>query len=81
MIAVDVESSGTEAHKHSILSVGAIDLGNPSRPFFYEECRIWDGAKMEAEAFAVNGSSVEAATGPEQAVRGRPGAQIQDLGA
>ncbi|HVV39165.1 MAG TPA: 3'-5' exonuclease [Candidatus Paceibacterota bacterium] len=66
MLAVDVESSGVEAHVHSILSVGAVDLGNPSRPFFYEECRIWDGAKMEEEAFAVNGSSVEQATDPKK---------------
>ncbi len=61
MIAVDVESSGTEAHKHSILSVGAVDLSNPSRQF-YEECRAWDGAKIEDEALAVNGFTVEQAT-------------------
>ncbi len=66
MLAVDVESSGTEAHKHSILSLGAIDLGNPSRPFFYEECRAWDGAKLEPEAFAVNGYTEASATDPNK---------------
>jgi DNA polymerase III epsilon subunit-like protein len=65
MIAIDVESSGTEAHKHSILSVGAIDMANPSRQF-YEECRAWDGAKIETEALAVNGFTVEQATDPNK---------------
>ncbi len=54
MLAVDVEASGTEAHKHSIVSVGAVDLLNPSRQL-YEECRIWDGAKIEEEASAIHG--------------------------
>lgn len=61
MIAVDVESSGTEAHVHSILSVGAIDLVDPTRAFFYEESRAWDGAKIEDEALAVNGFTREQA--------------------
>lgn len=61
MIAVDVEGSGTEAHLHSVLSVGAIDLDNPTRQF-YGECRAWDGAKIEDEALAVNGFTREQAT-------------------
>jgi DNA polymerase III epsilon subunit-like protein len=36
------------------VSVGAVDLDNPSRQL-YEECRMWDGAKVEDEALAVNG--------------------------
>lgn len=63
MIAVDVESSGTEPHVHSILSVGAVDMNNPARNF-YEECRAWDGAKIEDEALAVNGFTREQATNP-----------------
>jgi DNA polymerase III epsilon subunit-like protein len=63
MIAVDVEGSGVEAHKHSILSVGAIDMGNPSRQF-YEECRAWDGAHLDEGAFEVNGFTQETATDP-----------------
>ncbi len=61
MIAVDVESSGTEAHKHSILSVGAVDMADPTRQF-YEECKAWEGAKIEDEALAVNGFTREQAT-------------------
>lgn len=54
MIIVDVEGSGTEPTKHSIVSVGAIDFDKPERQF-YEECRIWDGAHVMKEALAVNG--------------------------
>lgn len=61
MIAVDVEATGTEAKTHSILSVGAVDLANPTRQF-YEECRAWDGAKIEDEALEVNGFTREQAT-------------------
>jgi DNA polymerase III epsilon subunit-like protein len=63
MIAVDVESSGVEAHVHSILSVGAVDLADPTRQL-YLECRAWEGAKIEDEALAVNGFTREQATDP-----------------
>lgn len=69
MIAVDVESSGTEPHVHSILSVGAIDMGNPTRQF-YEECRVWEGAKIEEEALAVNGFTREQTTDSKKQTEG-----------
>lgn len=58
MIIVDVESTGTEPAKHSILSIGAIDFLNPNNQF-YGECRIWDGAHIMDEALVVNGFSRE----------------------
>jgi len=61
VIVVDVEASGTEHHKHSIVSVGALELEHPERRF-YEECRIWDGARIEEEALAVNGYTREQIT-------------------
>lgn len=54
MLVVDVEASGTDPAKHSIVSVGALDLKNPTNRF-YEECRIWDGAHVMEEALGVNG--------------------------
>lgn len=63
MIVVDVEASGTEAHRHSIVSVGALDFANPSNRY-YEECRIWDGAHVMDEALAVNGFTKEQITDP-----------------
>ena len=61
MIAVDLEASGTDYEKHSIVSLGAIDLALPTRQF-YEECRIWDGAHIVDEAMAVNGFTREEVT-------------------
>src|SRR3989344_2315112 len=69
MIAVDVESSGTEAHVHSILSIGAVDVAHPSRQL-YAECRTWDGAKIEDEALAVNGFTREQATDAKKQTEG-----------
>ncbi len=61
MIVVDVEASGTEYHKHSIVSVGALDFDDPTNQF-YDECRIWDGAHVMPEALEVNGFSREEIT-------------------
>lgn len=63
MIAVDVEGSGIGPDTHSILSVGALDLDNPSNQF-YEECRAWEGAHINDEALAVNGFTKEQITDP-----------------
>jgi len=63
MIVLDVEASGTDYEKHSMVSLGAIDFSNPSRRF-YMECRIWDGAHVMDEALAVCGYSREEITDP-----------------
>ena len=65
MLVVDVEASGTEAHKHSIVSVGALDLSNPQNRF-YEECKVWDGAHIMEEALAVNGFTRQEITDPNK---------------
>jgi DNA polymerase III epsilon subunit-like protein len=54
VIVVDVEASGTDPHKSSLLSIGAVDFRNPENRF-YEECKIFDGAHVEEEALAVCG--------------------------
>jgi hypothetical protein len=59
MLVLDVEASGTNYEKHSIVSLGALDLRNPENRF-YGECRIWDGADT-GEFYAVNfGASAQA---------------------
>ncbi len=58
MLVVDCEMSGLEPTLHSIVSVGAVDLDHPERQL-YEECRVWDGAKIEDEAMEVNGFTRE----------------------
>lgn len=54
MIVIDIEMSGIEPSRHSILSIGAVDFTNP-RNQFYIECRMRKGAVADPRALAVNG--------------------------
>jgi DNA polymerase III epsilon subunit-like protein len=65
MLIVDVEASGVDYEKCSIVSVGALDLAHPENQL-YEECRVWDGAHIESGALAVNGMSEEEITDPQK---------------
>ena len=56
MIVIDIEASGVDYKKHSIVSLGAIDFSNPDNRF-YGECQIWEGAHIMDEALAVCGFS------------------------
>lgn len=58
MLVIDIETSGQEPSKSSVLSIGAVDFCNPTNQF-YQECRIWDGAIIEQEALDVNGFTKE----------------------
>ena len=58
MIVVDVETTGLDPKKHSILSIGAIDLENPDNTF-YIECQIRDRAEVTDEALWINGFTKE----------------------
>jgi DNA polymerase III epsilon subunit-like protein len=58
MIIIDVETTGVDEIKHSILSVGAIDFEHPERQF-YEECRAWSGAHIDDAGLAINGFTRE----------------------
>jgi DNA polymerase III epsilon subunit-like protein len=65
MIVLDVEGSGLSATKNSILSIGAVDLDEPTNQF-YDECRVWEGAEIEDEALAINGFTREEITDPSR---------------
>lgn len=54
MIFVDVEATGTNYAKHSIVSIGALDFEKPENRF-YVECRMWDGAHIDPDGLAVTG--------------------------
>lgn len=54
MLVIDVETSGLDINKNSLISIGAVDFDNPDRQF-YEECRVWDGAFVSEESLDVNG--------------------------
>lgn len=65
MIVLDIEASGVNPEQNSILSIGAIDLDDPTNQF-YDECRMWDGAKNEPEAALINGFDDAAASDPSK---------------
>ncbi len=69
MIVIDIEASGTEWAKHSIVSIGALDFNHPENRF-YEECRIWDNAHIMEEALAVNGFTEAQITDPTKKSEG-----------
>lgn len=69
MIVIDIEASGLDYKKDSIVSLGAIDFDNPDRRF-YKECRIWDGASYNEESLAVCGFAVDEITDPEKMPEG-----------
>ncbi|MBN2042536.1 MAG: 3'-5' exonuclease [Candidatus Aenigmarchaeota archaeon] len=54
MIIVDVETTGLDPIRNSILSIGALDLSNPKNQF-YGECGIWKGASISKTALKING--------------------------
>jgi len=61
MIVIDVEATGTNHEKHSILSLGALDLEHPENRL-YLECRAWEGAHLDPQALEVCGFSEAEAT-------------------
>jgi DNA polymerase III epsilon subunit-like protein len=77
MLVLDVEASGTNYEKHSIVSLGALDLRNPENRF-YGECRIWDGAHIMDEALSVNGFTEAEITDPSKQSEGELIAAFMD---
>lgn len=69
MIVVDVETTGTNPEKHSIISIGAVDFDHPTDQF-YQECRVWEGAHVEPAAMAVNGMTDEQIRDPKKPEEG-----------
>ncbi|HMO77760.1 MAG TPA: 3'-5' exonuclease [Candidatus Paceibacterota bacterium] len=65
MIVIDIEGSGTNYEKHSVVSIGAVDFSNPENRF-YGECRIWDGAHIMEGALEVNGYTETEITDPKK---------------
>ena len=61
MIVIDIEATGTNYQKHSILSLGALDFDNPENRI-YLECQAWEGAHIDPQAIEVCGFTEEEAT-------------------
>jgi len=61
LVVVDVETTGIDAKKYSLVSIGAVKISDPSDTF-YGECDIWPGAAIDTAALKVNGMSIEEIT-------------------
>lgn len=76
MIVLDVESSGLTPDTHSILSIGALDLDEPTNRF-YGECRVWDGAHIDDDALTINGFTRASIEGEESKSKQSEGELIE----
>jgi DNA polymerase III epsilon subunit-like protein len=65
MIIVDVEASGVDYEKNSIIAIGALDYSDPSNRF-YGECRVWEGSHINEEASEIHGMTVAEMTDPNK---------------
>lgn len=65
MIILDVETTGLNPEKNSLVSIAAINWDDPEDRF-YEECRIWDGAEISPDALVVNGLTEEELIDPDK---------------
>jgi DNA polymerase III epsilon subunit-like protein len=54
MIVVDIETTGMEPGRNSLLSIGAVEFENPDN-MFYGECRVDKGAEVANIALKING--------------------------
>jgi DNA polymerase-3 subunit epsilon len=57
MIIVDIETTGVDPIKNSIISIGAVDYNNGEE--FYIECHVPYDATIEKQALAINGWTIE----------------------
>ncbi|MFP4633378.1 MAG: exonuclease domain-containing protein [Candidatus Aenigmatarchaeota archaeon] len=75
MLVTDVETTGIDPEKYSIVSLGSIRYEDP-QDTFYEECRIRDGAEVSDRALAINGFTREEITDPKKP---EPGEVLNDF--
>ncbi len=69
MIVIDIEASGTNYQKHSIVAIGALDFDYPEQRF-YAECRIWEGAHINEESLAISEYTEAQVTDPSKKPEG-----------
>jgi DNA polymerase III epsilon subunit-like protein len=70
MIVLDIEASGVNYEKNSILSIGALDFDHPDNRL-YLECRVWEGAHIDDESIAVCGFTREQAVDDTKITEGQ----------
>ena len=63
ILVVDLETTGLESTKHSIVEFGAVWLTGEEGEF-HMDCRIWRGAHLDPRALGVNGLSPDRCQNP-----------------
>jgi DNA polymerase III epsilon subunit-like protein len=64
MIVLDIETTGLDPVRHSIIEIGAIEFENPQN-VFNEKCQIWNGAEINADALEINGFRPDELSDPQ----------------
>ncbi len=62
ILVVDVETTGLDQYKNAIVSIGGIVIPKDTKDtiyHFYNEARVWPGAKINDRALEVNGCTRE----------------------
>lgn len=57
MIILDIETAGLDPHRHSMVSLGAVDFNSGLE--FYGECHAYVNREIEFAALAINGFSYD----------------------
>jgi DNA polymerase III epsilon subunit-like protein len=65
LIVIDIEATGLDHDKCSIVSIGALEIENPTHTF-YEECQIFNNALITDEALGIIGFSVKQLRDPKK---------------
>ncbi len=68
MIVIDLETTGLEPERNSILSLGAVDFFNPNNQF-YGECAVQEGKEIDHVALHINGFTLPEIVSKEKGVQ------------
>ena len=66
MIVLDVETTGIDEKKNSIIEIGAIDFFHPEDRFVMA-CKPWEGAELNLRDLKINGNTPETLQDPSRA--------------
>jgi DNA polymerase III epsilon subunit-like protein len=65
MMVVDIETTGMDPERNSIVSIGAVDFDNPKNTF-YAECRVEEGLAIDPVALQINGFRLDQIMDPKK---------------